>query len=254
MHKDPYEDKKAGPAIWLLRLGLLFIVVTACVTASFLMYARWLGAAQPDAPWVASGATDLNPVRRLYLQAYLASKADELAEPIAPGSGPVEFVVESGQSAGGIAAALAQAGLLQDTDLFLNYLRFHGLDSQLEAGAYRVDPRWTIPELALGLTQSYAQEVELRFLEGWRVEEMAAYLSIVTPAEIDATTFLAIAQQRRPFDLDPYPFLAGRPAGGSSLEGYLFPDTYRVPLDADAAFLIDLMLRNFDRRVTPEMR
>ncbi|MDX1583696.1 MAG: hypothetical protein R3338_08875, partial [Thermoanaerobaculia bacterium] len=31
----------------------------------------------------------------------------------------------------------------------------------------------------------------------------------------------------------------------ASLEGFLFPDTYQVPLDADASYLVDLMLRNF---------
>ncbi|MCZ7669452.1 MAG: hypothetical protein M5U34_20880 [Chloroflexi bacterium] len=82
---------------------------------------------------------------------------------------------------------------------------------------------------------------------------MAHSLAVYQPAQIDADEFLAIAKRERPFDLSPYPFLAGLPEG-ASLEGFLFPDTYRLPLDADAAALVDAMLRNFDERVTPAMR
>ena len=253
LRKNPYDDKKPGWALWALRLVLLFLAVTACLTASIIMYVRWLGAAQIDAPWATAGAADLNPAERVYLQTYLAARSGQLSESIAAGVEPAEFVVEPGQTAGDIAAELAQAGLLGDTTLFLTYLRYHGLDSQLEAGTYRVDPRWSIPDLALGLTQSFGQEIALRFLEGWRVEEMAAYLSTVTPAKIEADAFLNIVQRRAPFDLRPYRALEALP-DGASLEGFMFPDTYRVPLDADTAYLVDLMLKNFERRVTPEVR
>ena len=254
VRKDPYEPKKAGPALWALRLFLLFIVVTACLTASFLMYARWLGSAQPDAPWAGGGAAHLNPVERLYLQATLASQAEALAQPIGGGAAPLEFVVESGQTASGIAADLVQAGLLEDSRLFLTYLRYHGLDSQLEAGTYRINPQWSIPDLALGLTQSFGQEVALRFLEGWRLEEMVAYLTTVNAAQIDGAEFLEIVQGRASFDLSRYPVVSQAVPAGASLEGFLFPDTYRVPLDANAAFLVDLMMRNFEQRVTPGLR
>lgn len=40
----------------------------------------------------------------------------------------------------------------------------------------------------------------------------------------------------------------------SSLEGYLFPDTYRFFQDATADEIITKMLENFDRKLTPKMR
>ncbi len=254
VRKDPYEKKRTGLAVWILRLVLLFLIVTVCAAAAFLLYLRWLGGAQVETPWASQAAANLNPVQRLYLQTYLATRADELDAPIGAGPTPVEFTVEPGQSAGGIARDLAQAGLLQDTTLFLNYLRFRGLDPQLEAGSYRIDPGWNIPELALALTESFGQEVELRFLEGWRVEEMAAYLSVVDAANVDGDAFLDIAQRRAPFDLGPYPFLVGTLPENASLEGFLFPDTYRLPLDADTATLVNMMLRNFGERVTLDLR
>ncbi|MDH4208981.1 MAG: endolytic transglycosylase MltG, partial [Anaerolineae bacterium] len=46
-----------------------------------------------------------------------------------------------------------------------------------------------------------------------------------------------------------------RPEGASSsLEGYLFPETYRIPADYDAAAVLDLLLITFGERFSPEMR
>ncbi len=47
-----------------------------------------------------------------------------------------------------------------------------------------------------------------------------------------------------------YPWL---PAGLTTLEGYLFPDTYRLPSRAVPADLIRRMLDNFERRVTDDV-
>jgi UPF0755 protein len=146
---------------------------------------------------------------------------------------------------------LQAAGLIDDPQLFVNYVHYYGLDNRLEAGDFQFNGRLTIPELALHLTNAVARDIELRFLEGWRLEEMANYLAVTTPAQIDSNQFLAIATRQAPFDLSPYRLHL---PDGATLEGYLFPDTYRVPADADARYLVALMLRNFDERMTPALR
>ncbi len=174
-------------------------------------------------------------------------------QPAGAALAPVNFTITPGETAVSIANNLNAAGMLENPELFVTYAHFYGLDSQLEAGEFTLSPEWTIPELALTLTKAIARDAELRFIEGWRLEEMANSLAVYEPAQIDADEFLAIAKRERPFDLSPYPFLASLPEG-ASLEGFLFPDTYTVPLDADAAYLVDRMLTNFDEKVTPAMR
>ena len=229
-----------------MRSALLLVVLTACLVAGLLFYFQWRGGN------LGGDGRSLEP-RDIYLQTYLATHADELEQPAGSGFTPAPFTIAPGESADAIAANLAASGLLNDTELFLNYLRSSGLDAQLEAGEYIVDPQQTIPEMAAALTESVVREETVRFVEGWRLEQMADYLADNPTANIDATQFLAIVQRQAAFDLTPYSFLAGLPAT-TTLEGYLFPDTYRVPLDADAVYLVDLMLRTFDRRVTAEMR
>jgi UPF0755 protein len=252
--KDPYKEpagcyKTAG---WIFRGGLLLLVMVVCLTASLVLYARWLNSGQGGVV-IAGGSPNLNPIERLYLQTYLAARAEELQEAAGSGVTAVPFTVDTGQSANDITASLVTAGLLNNAELFLNYLRYFGLDSHLEAGDFLIDPTLTIPELAATLTDAQAREITLRFIEGWRLEEMANYLQQTQPAAINADEFQAIAQRQTPFDLSRYDFLASLPPE-ATLEGFLFPDTYQIPLDADAAYLVDLMLTNFGERVTPEMR
>ena len=229
-----------------MRFGLLLVVLTGLFTAAFVLYSQWRGGE-------VAGDGRFDQPRDLYLQAYLAANATALEEPAGNGFTPTPFTVAPGENADAIAANLVQAGLLINSELFLNYLSYYSLDAQLEAGEFIVDPHQTIPELAATLTGAVVQEVDLRFVEGWRLGQMADYLADGQFANIDAAQFLAITQRQVAFDLAPYPFLADLPST-TSLEGFLFPDTYRVPLDADAAYLVNLMLQTFDRRVTPAMR
>lgn len=221
-------------------------MLTGCLTAAFILYLQWQGGK-------IEGNGRFGQPRDLYLQAYLAANASELEEPAGNGFTPAPFTIAPGETADVIAANLVQAGLLNNAELFRNYLSYNNLDAQLEAGEYIIDPQQTIPEMAATLTDAVAQVVELRFVEGWRLEQMADYLADNQFANIDAAQFRAIAQRQAAFDLSPYTFLTDLPTT-ATLEGYLFPDSYSLPQDADATFLLNLMLQTFDRRVTPAMR
>ncbi|MCA9967129.1 MAG: endolytic transglycosylase MltG, partial [Anaerolineales bacterium] len=65
--------------------------------------------------------------------------------------------------------------------------------------------------------------------------------------------FLAIGRRERPFDLTPYPYLTNLPPE-NTLEGYLFPGQYRIPVTTTAAELVAMMLARFDSEVTPALR
>ena len=109
-----------------------------------------------------------------------------------------------------------------------------------------------MPQLAAFITKGSARDITLSFLPGMRLEEMAHYLTVTRPAEIDPAEFLALARRQKRFDVSRYPFLNSLPAQ-TPLEGFLFPDSYIVPPSANAAYLLDQMLQNFDRQVTPAM-
>ncbi len=238
---------------WVARLIALLVVLIFCLTATMLLIFFWQNSQLNAVMGSDTGQSGLNPFERVYLRTYLASRASDLSRPIGSGIEPVGFVVAPGQSADEISANLVKAGLLEDAELFLNYVHYTGLDSRLEAGDYKLSPNITVPELARTLLRALPQEIELRFIEGWRIEEMVNYLAVTQPADIDPQAFLAISEGREAIDLNSYEFLSSLP-DDATLEGFLFPDTYRVPLDADAETLVTMMLENFDQRVTPALR
>ena len=232
-----------GCILWLV---VALVIVAALAAAGLVLWRGLARSADPDVN------PALSPVRRAYLELYLSQHAAELAGPAGSGAEPVVFTIAPGQGATAIAENLRAAGLLNDTELFLNYLSYYGLDSGLVAGSYELDPQATIPELAEALGSGRSRTLELSFLPGWRSEEMANYLSVVGAAQIDGEAFSDIVRSRSGVTGGDG-FLASLP-DGASLEGYLFPDRYAITAETTAAALVDLMLARFDTQVTPAMR
>ncbi|UCC52581.1 MAG: endolytic transglycosylase MltG, partial [Anaerolineaceae bacterium] len=236
------------------RTSLLLLLVLACLTVTVLAVSavRWQAALRNSGISTLGADPDLNFAQRLYLQNYLANRGDELRQP-AGDADDISFVIPAGATADVVVNKLVESDLLNKPELFLNYLRFYGLDSALQTGQFTLNGRLTVPQLAATITKGSARDIVLSFLPGMRLEEIAQYLTVTRPADIDPAEFLALARRQRRFDVDRYPFLNSLPAQ-ASLEGFLYPDTYIVPPNANAIYLLDQMLRKFDQQVTPAMR
>lgn len=187
------------------------------------------------------------------IELYLRLQEPALLRPAGTSKATVRFVVAPGETAAQIADRLEQQGLITNASLFRLYIRHEGIDARLEAGEFELSPSMTMPEIAAALQEARIQEVTLTIPEGLRAEEVAELLQ---QAEVtDSASFLALVRSGDVpgLDLGEYDFLSDRPAG-ASLEGYLFPDTYRFPLRAQPAEVLRIFLDNFGRRVTPELR
>jgi len=251
--RTPESYPRTRRSTWLLRTLVFLLVAAACLVALSMLYVRWQSTKLEDLELPGRPSFALNPIEELYLQGYLAANAERLSRPIDFGDEPATFIIIPGQNAEQIAESLADQGFIEDESLFRAYLRYNGLDSRLEAGNFQIDPSLTIPELARTLTRALAQDFEVRFLEGWRLEEMADYLDQLQLRGIDSGEFLSIARRRRLLDLSDYDFLNSLPTS-ATLEGFLFPDTYRVAEDTDAESLVRLMLDNMGNQLTPALR
>jgi UPF0755 protein len=95
-------------------------------------------------------------------------------------------------------------------------------------------------------------ENTVRFLEGWNINNMADYLA--KEDLFSKTEFISAATKDNYEELiSKFSFLEDKPAE-ASLEGYLYPDTYRIFSDSKPNDLILRMLNNFDQKLTKEMR
>ncbi len=162
------------------------------------------------------------------------------------GAGDVSFTIQSGDSAASVGARLQRLGLVNDADLFRLLARARGVETRLEVGDYQLQRGMSMDEILAALQHGRAKTVTVRVIEGWRIEETAAALQKNT--SVRSADFVAAAKAG-PFS---FAFLKDRPAN-STLEGFLFPDTYDVPADASAEQIISLMLTNFDKKVGSEL-
>ena len=186
---------------------------------------------------------------------YMQLRQGDINRPAGQSDELMSFTIASGETAASVSTHLAEAGLIADSDLFNLYMRHHRLDSTLEAGNYLLRANMTMPEVAQSLQHSTVDEVVFTVPEGWRMEQLAEHLQANGIA--DAQEFITYVRQGVTQEglTTKFPFLNERPPGApTSLEGFLFPDTYRVPKDSDVETIVKIMLDNFGRRFDRSLR
>lgn len=254
----PWYLRLLDPRLYL-RLAITLVVVGA-VAASLLLSRQHLiqqWQAQPESTeglvrsgQVAGQALSLDNLEDSLIGLYLRLQQPALAATAGSSTQPVPFAIETGETATSVAERLQEMGLISDAGLFRLYMRYNGIDQRIEAGDFELATAMTMPEVAQALQNALVREVTVSIPEGWRAEQVAELLQ--DEGIMDAESFMAAVRLGDPvaLGLGSYDFLRGRPAG-ASLEGYLFPDTYRIPARAKPADLLAAMLDNFQEKAPP---
>lgn len=180
-----------------------------------------------------------------------AAVREDLPESRAPAPATqtaVPYTLPRGASAGEVGRALQELGIIPSARQFELLARLLGVQGQLSVGDYLLPaPSSALATLNRLLVQDAVPVRKVTFPEGLRIEEMAvlAEQAGFGPRE----EFLAaVSRAALP------PGLAEYLPPGASLQGYLFPDTYILPVDATMDDLVAYMIETLDRRFTPELR
>lgn len=197
-------------------------------------------------------ATDGEIVNQALYRVRLGWRQDELNRPFGSNDSPIRFEIVPGTAANGIAAALVEAQLVSDSELFLDYARVKGFDRRFEAGVYFLNQTQTIPEIALALTDSSRSFIPFRILEGARIEELVYLIDSNRRFSFSGAEFLALIDEGAALPTD-FAAWAGIPAG-ASLEGFMFPDTYQLPPNVTVGGLRQILLEAFRQRVGEPLR
>lgn len=237
----------------LLRMLLRFITLVLALSIVVFVLAGSFWYVWQDAHGRAPQVSYTLTVKKLEqagLGLYLRYRGEDVSQPANAGdSRELTFVVRSGEAVKTIAENLERAGLIRDAGLFGWLVRYWGADGDIQAGVYVLKPSMTMEEIMRQLQHGRLSAVMVTIPEGWRAEEVAALLEKVNV--VSAAEFMAAMEQGR----SDYPFLGERPPGApTSLEGFLFPDTYQFPQQTTPDRVLDIMLDNWDRRIPPELR
>lgn len=169
-------------------------------------------------------------------------------KPMGRGDAVVLFNIESGDGTSKIIRNLAEKDLVQKPLLFKAYIFITKSQSKLIAGQHALNGQMNMSEMVAELKSKPKNEKQITIIEGWNAAEIGKYLedqNLVTKA--DFLKAIKIESWRQDYD-----FLKN--AKGDTLEGFLFPDTYRVFLNASASDIVKKMLDNLDAKLTNDMK
>lgn len=162
---------------------------------------------------------------------------------------PQEFVVKPGQTLKQVSQNLYDAGLIKSRLAFEAYLYLKKMEGSIQAGTYELASSSIVELSEIFSAGKVDNEIEIKIIEGWNLNEIAT--SLVTAQIIqNSSSFLNLAQV--PNFASNYDFLQN--LNSNSLEGFIFPDTYRVYKDASLKDIITKTLDNFDKKLTPALR
>jgi len=163
--------------------------------------------------------------------------------------------VVAGAKVDDIANNLFQAGLIKESWIFKLEVKLADKQDKLQAGNYVIKAGNNLTDIIKILARGEVDYHEKNILikEGMRLKEINKYLQDNKLLADDCSTLFSTYISKLPDDLKNYDFLREAPTK-VDLEGYLFPDTYRVFADATCEELITKALNNFNNKFDSEMR
>ena len=160
---------------------------------------------------------------------------------------PQEFLIPKGASAREVAQTLKNENIIRSQNLFLLYLRLQGGELSLRPGTYRLDGAYSIPSLVRLFTSQPLDERTVVIPEGLILVAISRILE--SSGVTSGDEFLKTAMHPSGAVTLKFSFL--RPLSqGASLEGYLFPDTYKFFAKSSPEDIIERMLETFEKRLT----
>ncbi len=153
------------------------------------------------------------------------------------------FIIETGESVNSIADRLKEDNFITSIFVFKSYLQLTDKGSQLKAGEHYIATDMSVKEIVNELIISSAHEdLRITLIEGWTNNEIADYLE--SSINISGNDFLSAASR----NYTDYSFLP-RSSLSDYLQGYLFPDTYRILPNATPENIINKLLGTFEEKV-----
>ncbi len=145
--------------------------------------------------------------------------------------------ITPGSTSNQIAAQLEQAGVIRSRYGF-DLVRLWKRSSTLKAGEYRFDRALPVTEVYARIARGDVFTLPVTIPEGATRFDIAAKVAAAGFLNITQQNFLAATVSQTPLiaDLDPH---------AKSLEGYLFPDTYRFPRKVTANQIVAAMVHRF---------
>ena len=179
----------------------------------------------------------------LFLLLFLLTAAwvHRALQPVNEKSENQSFEVEEGATLKQVAVNLKKSNIIRNSTLFRLAGRLMGYDHHIKTGEYRLSG--AIPPLKILETLKKGRIIThpITIPEGFNLEQIAHLLE-----QKGLSSKVSFLEQTRDASL-----IARLGLSGDTLEGYLYPDTYRFRRNVTAGRVIEVMVKRFLDIVTP---
>ncbi len=152
------------------------------------------------------------------------------------------FDVQSGSGFREIAFLLHEQGFIRSPRIFIVYGVLTGAAHQLKPGSYLLSSGSSTPAILNIIEEGPMTDMEMTFPEGMTLKDMDVVLALKGILPSGSISKIPLK------DLGvKYPFLDS----ASSLEGFLFPDTYRFYKQGESRKVVEKILDNFLKKAWP---
>jgi len=167
-------------------------------------------------------------------------------KPVSTSSQTVYFTVDAGSSVQDIATNLKNQGLIRSTSAFKNYVRTKELRASLQAGTYVLSPSMNTQQIVTKMVSGDVAKNLLTILPGKRLSQIEAAFKQAGYSDSE------IAKAFNPATYIGDSALASLPAG-SSLEGYLYPDSFQKTTGTPAETIVQESIDELAKHLTPSI-
>ena len=151
------------------------------------------------------------------------------------------FLVKEGATLNQVATDLENAGLIPSKTLFRLAGRFMGNDHMIKTGEYRLSSAMPPLKILELLEKGQVITLSVTIPEGFNLDQIAELLA--QKELTDRDSFMALARDKS--------LVARLGFSGNTLEGYLYPDTYRFQRREKTNKIIATLVKRFWNIVAP---
>ncbi len=160
----------------------------------------------------------------------------------------VQFTVKSGVGGNQIGAELERAGLIKSDNGWKIWTKLkQATDSKggFKAGTYLVSPEESLSDIAAKIWDGKIMQTNFTIPEGWSTKQMAEYF--------ESQGYFSADEFERAIEEIPDEKYSWLPQDLPILEGFLYPDTYKISSDriSNPQAIINTMLDRFEQIALP---
>src|SRR4030066_299905 len=169
--------------------------------------------------------------------------AADFLSPLPFGKKSMEIEIPRGSTFRQAVDILSKERLVRDKNLFLLLGRINGMDRKIKAGYYSIQGPLSPLGIFGMLKKGQIMEYEITIVEGDSLKEIGEKLAeknIITMED-----FRKLSSDKE--------FLFSHEIRAPTFEGYLFPDTYKIPKGMDPEYAIGMMINRMREKISSKL-